>query len=69
MSKTNGVRIFPGRATKQLTHDGKPADSASWYWEPADYDGDVLWDRAYVDIDAARAAAQAHLDVVCGLAS
>lgn len=38
-----GVRIFRGDETGQLGHDAKPADPEKYYYEPLDYDGDVLW--------------------------
>jgi hypothetical protein len=39
-------RIFQGRETKQLdgVTEKRPKPSA-WYWEPADYDGDVTFSR------------------------
>ncbi|MEO7035598.1 MAG: hypothetical protein ABI548_16860 [Polyangiaceae bacterium] len=47
MSVEAKVRIFRGDSTKQLRHDGTPADPELWYYEPADYEGDVLWSRGY----------------------
>ncbi len=45
--KDLGYRVFCGRATRQITADGKAADASRWYWEPVDYDGDVLWSGSY----------------------
>lgn len=41
------VRLFRGDATEQLQHDGSKADPECWYYEPADYEGDVLWSKSY----------------------
>lgn len=42
------VRIFRGDETKQINGtDGSKADPEKWYYEPADYDGDVLWSQGY----------------------
>lgn len=41
--ETSKVRIFRGDATKQIGSDGSHADPEKWYYEPRDYDGDVLW--------------------------
>lgn len=51
-------RIFRGGETKQI--DGvtsRKANPEAWYYEPADYEGDVLWSRAFATEDEARAAA------------
>ena len=39
------IRLFRGDATKQLQQDGHKADPKLWYWEPVDYEGDVLWSK------------------------
>jgi hypothetical protein len=41
------VRIFRGDETKQICSDGTRADPELWYYEPADYEGDVLWSKGY----------------------
>lgn len=41
------VRIFRGDETNQLDSDGHRADPEKWYYEPSDYEGDVLWSRGY----------------------
>lgn len=43
----NNVRLFRGDATEQLQHDGRKADPELWYWEPVDYEGDVLWSKGH----------------------
>ncbi|TAK10609.1 MAG: hypothetical protein EPO32_14865 [Anaerolineae bacterium] len=47
MDQIDNVRLFRGDETKQLQYDGRPADPELWYFEPADYDGDVLWSKGY----------------------
>ena len=39
----DGVRVFRAEDTRQVDAQGRPAVSGAWYWEPTDYDGDVLW--------------------------
>jgi hypothetical protein len=41
------VRIFRGYETRQIDSSGHPADHEKWYYEPSDYEGDVLWSRGY----------------------
>lgn len=41
------IRIFRGDSTQQLDASGGPADPEKWYFEPSDYDGDVLWSVAH----------------------
>lgn len=52
-------RVFRGDETGQLRFDGKPADPERWYYEPVDYDGDVLWSRGY--------ESRADAEWACGL--
>lgn len=59
---SNGTRVFPGHATRQLRHDGLPADGDAWYWEPADYHGDVLWNDAFPTREEAEASAREFVD-------
>jgi hypothetical protein len=40
-------RLFRGDETAQLQYDGRKADPELWYWEPDDYEGDVLWSKGY----------------------
>lgn len=42
-TSVEGMRIFKGSETNQVHHSGTPAHADSWYYEPSDYDGDVLW--------------------------
>ena len=46
-ARANRVRIFRGDSTSQLQHDGRKADPELWYYEPRDYEGDVLWSKGY----------------------
>lgn len=41
------VRLFRGDATKQLDASGQRADAEKWYYEPRDYEGDMLWSAGY----------------------
>jgi hypothetical protein len=41
------MRLFPGHATQQVEFDGRKADPTKWYYEPGDYDGDLLYSKAY----------------------
>jgi len=61
--RASKVRVFRGDETRQVTHDGRPAHPTSWYWEPADYVGDVLWSVAHLDRrDAVREALRSDDD-------
>lgn len=40
-------RFFLGASTKQIDLHGNRAKPESWYWEPTDYTGDVLWSGAF----------------------
>lgn len=53
-----GWRVFLGSQTAQLNFDGKPARAALWYYEPPDYDGDVLWSGGFVTRAAAERGAR-----------
>jgi hypothetical protein len=52
-------RVFQGRDTRQIDgHTGKAADAEAWYYEPSDYEGDVLYSVAYASEEAAYEAAE-----------
>lgn len=54
-------RIFLGSETNQINGiGGKPAHPGMWYWEPTDYDGDVLWSVGFDSRAAAKKDARAH---------
>lgn len=59
------ARVFQGYNTTQI--DGHTCEEASytgWYWEPTDYDGDVLYSDAYTTKEAAvKALRKAGLDL------
>lgn len=58
----NSYRIFRGSETEQVDPwVGESADADSWFWEPEDYDGDVLYSRSYESEDEATAAAETWL--------
>jgi len=39
--------IFRGSETKQVDIHGSPALPDRWYWEPDDYNGDILWSDSF----------------------
>ena len=59
--------IFQGKETAQLDgHTGNPASENAWYWEPADYEGDVLYSHRYRDEkDAIEGAQEGDDDLWC----
>ena len=40
-------RFFQGSSSKQIDFHGNGAKPESWYWEPTDYTGDMLWSGAF----------------------
>jgi hypothetical protein len=64
----DGIRFFRGADTQQV--DGVTlveAEPDLWYYEPADYDGDVLWSQGYCDLLAAREAAEERRELLGGI--
>src|SRR5215813_11194885 len=52
-------RVFQGKDTKQVDgHTTRPADPTAWYYEPSDYEGDVLYSASYPTEEEARTAAE-----------
>lgn len=52
-------RIFPGSETRQLQgHTHEPAVEQGWYWQPRDYQGDVLYSNPYADAEEAGLAGE-----------
>lgn len=52
-------RVFQGKDTRQVDgYTGKAALKDSWYYEPSDYEGDVLYSVAYASQEAAYEAAE-----------
>ena len=52
-------QIFQGKETTQVAgHLARPAQPEAWYYEPADYAGDLLWSLPYRIRDEAEHAAQ-----------
>lgn len=47
MEIIKGVRLFRGDETEQRDYRGAKADPEKWYYEPSDYEGDVLWSLGY----------------------
>jgi hypothetical protein len=47
MRVINNIRLFRGDETNQLRYDGNKADPELWYFEPINYDGDVLFSKGY----------------------
>jgi hypothetical protein len=64
----DGIRFFLGADTQQV--DGvtlAAAEPDQWYYEPADYDGDVLWSQGYCDLDTAREVAEERRELLGGI--
>jgi len=56
-------RLFQGRDTTQVNGvSGKAADDMLWYWEPNDYEGDVLWSEGFRKREDACAAAENYVE-------
>jgi hypothetical protein len=56
-------RVFKGTDTKQVDAiSGAPARPDQWYFEPTDYEGDVLWSSGFDEAEDARqeAMTEAH---------
>jgi hypothetical protein len=61
----DGIRFFLGADTKQVDAVTlRPAEPEYWYYEPEDYDGDVLWSDGYRPYDAACDAAREEFEDV-----
>lgn len=57
VKELDGVRIFHGDSTRQIDYKGNKANPELWYYEPSDYDGDVLWSLGYANYAEAYHAA------------
>mgnify|MGYP001584453051 CR=1 FL=1 len=56
-------RVFQGHDTQLIDgHTTRAADAQSWYYEPEDYEGDVLYSEAFGSREDAVAAAQEELE-------
>ena len=56
-------RIFQGHTTRQINgHTTRAAEPQGWYYEPADYEGDVLYSEPFRSREDAEAAAEAGLE-------
>jgi hypothetical protein len=51
-------RFFRGAETGQLPYKGGAAIPDAWYYEPTDYEGDVLWSAPFATKAEARAASR-----------
>lgn len=63
---TGDVRLFLGSESRQLDASGHRAAPEQWYWEPIDYDGDVLWSDGFGSRSDAYQSACRELDLRCG---
>ena len=55
-------RVFQGKETKQIDEQTtRPAEAESWYYEPSDYKGDVLYSPPFATQDEADTAAAMEL--------
>lgn len=53
----DGIRVFQGSETRQVGANGNKANPKLWYYEPTNYDGDVLWSDGYWSREEAETAA------------
>jgi hypothetical protein len=57
------ISLLHRRDTRQIDGvTGDAPDPALWYYEPTDYEGDVLWSRGFVTRAAAEDAARIELE-------
>jgi len=56
----DSYRVFLGRESQQVRLDGSNLDPHAWYYEPLDYDGDVVFDAGFATRDEALHAARNH---------
>lgn len=56
------TRFFQGHETRQVGVDGEPAIPDHWYYEPVDYEGDVIWSDGWATREEAEAAASAEVE-------
>lgn len=55
-------RVFQGKTTRQIDgHTTHEAEPEGWYYEPSDYEGDVLYSEPYATEEEARTAAEMDL--------
>ncbi len=54
LSMHDDFRFFQGKDSKQIDLRGNEASPDAWYWEPTDYEGDVLWSSAFDTKQAAQ---------------
>ena len=58
---TTFARVFQGRETRQVEGvSGKSPEPLKWFYEPADYEGDTLYSKAFDTQDEAIDAAHAE---------
>lgn len=55
-------RIFQGAATKQVDARGKMASPSLWYFEPDDYEEDLLWSIGFPNVDECKSYIDTHLE-------
>jgi hypothetical protein len=63
MGNLTCVRVFRGDETKQVAIKVTglfPADPELWYWEPADYEGKILYSRGFATREEAIYAAESN---------
>jgi hypothetical protein len=61
MDNLHSIRVFRGDETEQVAiHVAglSPPDPNLWYWEPAEYDGKVLYSKGYATREEAIYAAE-----------
>lgn len=57
-------RMFRGINTQQIDVYNNPAIETFWYFEPIDYEGDVLWSEGFFTKEDAECAAEYDLSMI-----
>lgn len=60
-NKMSNFKIFKGNETEKQSASCLPANPTLWYWEPNDYDDDVLWSIGFIEKEGAEIAARLGL--------
>ena len=57
----DGYRVFRGRDSQQVRADGSALDPHAWYFEPEDYEGDVVFAAGFATRAEAVQGARNHV--------
>jgi hypothetical protein len=61
MDPLRSYRVFQGIEIQQVVVNERgifPADAEDWYWEPSEYEGEILYSRGYASREEAIYAAE-----------